>query len=311
MGSAVGDALGMPVEGLSMEEIKLIHGEVREMVSGRLPAGSYTDDTEMMIGVAESLVENEGFNGKDMAKKFIKNFNVFRGYGPSPPEVLEWIEKGEPWDKASEKLFGGAGSYGNGGAMRVAPIGLFYHDDPKKLKLVAYQATQITHAHPLGKEGAALQAYAISLTITLTKPLNKEVFLQNLNDFVESKIYKEKIRLVKDLLNKKAKPQEVVFKLGNGIEAFNSVPTAIYSFLANLESFEESVVYAVNLGGDTDTLGAMTGGLSGSYHGIEKIPQRWKEKLENRVYIESLAEKLWEIKLKVSSKNKYILETLK
>ncbi|RLI05476.1 hypothetical protein DRO26_02050, partial [Candidatus Bathyarchaeota archaeon] len=268
-------------------------------------------DTEMMIGVAESLVENEGFNGKDMAKKFIKNFNVFRGYGPSPPEVLEWIEKGEPWDKASEKLFGGAGSYGNGGAMRVAPIGLFYHDDPKKLKLVAYQATQITHAHPLGKEGAALQAYAISLTITLTKPLNKEVFLQNLNDFVESKIYKEKIRLVKDLLNKKAKPQEVVFKLGNGIEAFNSVPTAIYSFLANLESFKESVVYAVNLGGDTDTLGAMTGGLSGSYHGIEKIPQRWKEKLENRVYIESLAEKLWEIKLKVSSKNKYILETLK
>jgi poly(ADP-ribose) glycohydrolase ARH3 len=89
--------------------------------------------------------------------------------------------------------------------------------------------------------------------------------------------------------------KRVVGELGHGIEAFNSVPTAIYSFLRHSRSFQDAVLYAVNLGGDADTIGAMTGAISGAYHGIEAIPERWRNGLERKDDIEKLAEKLWEI----------------
>lgn len=80
------------------------------------------------------------------------------------------------------------------------------------------------------------------------------------------------------------------------LEPFNSVPTAIYSFLIQPNSFAETVLYAVSLGRDTDTIRAMTGAISGAYLGIESIPDNWKSKLENRLYIQELAKKLWSLK---------------
>jgi poly(ADP-ribose) glycohydrolase ARH3 len=74
------------------------------------------------------------------------------------------------------------------------------------------------------------------------------------------------------------------------------VPTAIYSFLSHPSSFEEAVIYAISLAGDTDTIGAMTGAISGAYLGIEAIPSKWQERLENREYITELANRLWRIK---------------
>ncbi len=86
---------------------------------------------------------------------------------------------------------------------------------------------------------------------------------------------------------------KVIDELGNGIEAFNSVPTAIYSFLSQPHSFAQAVLHAISLGGDTDTIGAMTGAISGAYLGFDSIPGRWKNKFENRPCIEELAERLW------------------
>jgi len=298
VGTAVGDALGMPVEGYDPKQIQLKYGKIKEMLSGKLPAGSYTDDTEMMIGVAESLIENRGFNGEHMAKTFIKNFDLSRGYGFGVQIVLQLISEGESWEEAAKNLFGGVGSYGNGAAMRIAPVSIFYYDNFDELKKTAIKTAKITHTHPLGVEGAVLQAYAIALALNQhpLKNLDIENFLQTLQNFVKSEVYKNKIKKIRLLLSKKTSKWEVIFLLGNGIEAFNSVPTAIYSFLANYKSFEDAVTYAVNLGGDTDTLGAMTGAISGAYHGFEAIPKRWLNKLENLDYLKSLAEKIWEIK---------------
>jgi len=83
--------------------------------------------------------------------------------------------------------------------------------------------------------------------------------------------------------------------LGNGIEAPRSVPTAIYCFLRQTQSYEDTVIYAISLGGDTDTIAAMAGAISGAYLGIETIPSEWRAKLENREYIEALAENLWRL----------------
>jgi poly(ADP-ribose) glycohydrolase ARH3 len=292
LGTAVGDALGAPVEGRSMEMVRSVYDNEKEweMVKGR-----YTDDTEMMIGVAESLIRNKGFNGADMANTFIQNYNANRGYGPGSTGALRLIREGERWDTASKKLFGGEGSYGNGAAMRIAPVGLFYYDDTDALRDAAYNSSMITHSHELGKAGAALQAFAIALAVRG----QKEGMLSELNEFAQNDVYKEKIRLIGMLLDKAPPKKEVIAKLGNGMAAFNSVPTAIYSFL-HAGSFEEGVVYAISLGGDTDTIGAMTGAISGAYYGDRAIPREWVEQLEagekGKRYIRMLADKLYNSK---------------
>jgi len=110
-----------------------------------------------------------------------------------------------------------------------------------------------------------------------------------------------KLKRIGDLLSVEADKLTIIKELGNGVEAHNSVPTAIYSFLKNADNFKDSVLYAISLGGDTDTIGAMTGAISGAYHGIEAIPEDWKRDLERREYIENLAERLWEIKSTLKS----------
>ena len=292
LGTAVGDALGAPTEGWG-------RFAGRRMISGR-----YTDDTHMMIGVAESLIEKRGFDGEHMALTFMQNFyrEPWRGYGPGPPRVFKLIKSGERWDRAAEKLYEG-GSYGNGGAMRIAPVGLFYYDEPEKLYQVACQSARITHSHPLGMEGAVLQARAVALATVCTAKVDPEGFLKELENFIQSEVYRKKINKIYKLLSCKEDKIKIVKELGNGIEAFNSVPAAIYSFLSNLDSFEEAVIYAVSLGGDTDTIGAMTGAIAGAYHGVKGIPCEWKNLLENKIkgrdYILGLATRLWKIKFEV------------
>jgi len=292
VGVAVGDGLGAWREGRGMARREEI-----ESLTERLKQLTYTDDTHMTIGVAESLVESKGFDGEHMAQTFIRNYEAepWRGYGPGPPRIFRMIRSGEPWDRAADKVYTG-GSLGNGSAMRVAPVGLLYSDNPERLREIAYKSSSITHSHELGREGAALQAYAIALALNTPsdEEIDREAFLLKLQDFAQNQLYKQKIACMKELLGEQDRAQ-VVNVLGNGIEALRSVPTAIYSFLLQPKSYKDSVIYAISLGGDTDTIASMTGAISGAYLGIEAIPQEWEAKLENRKYIEALAGKLWQI----------------
>ncbi len=304
LGTHVGDALGMPVEGHDCKTIEMKYGELREMFDARMGAGTYTDDTEMMIGIAESLVECKGFDGRDMADRFVRLYNPERGYGGGTVRALSLIKEGIDWNFAGERVFGG-GSFGNGSSMRIAPIGAFYYDKPDDLRKIAYESSNITHAHPYGKEGAALQAFAVAKAINSdpSEELDRQSFISDLITFVsvEGKLYKARLQHIKELLECRPDKAEVIDRLGNDSSAPNSVPTAIYSFVSHSHDFEDSVSYAVSLGGDTDTIGAMTGAISGAYHGKKGIPQRWLDVLENgergRDYIEMLAEKLWEVKI--------------
>ena len=292
LGVAIGDALGASREGRGMAS----KGEV-ESLAEKLSWLTYTDDTHMTIGVPQSLVDSQGFDGEHMAQTFIRNYEAepWRGYGPGPPRIFRMIKAGEPWNRAGSKLYGG-GSFGNGSAMRVAPIGLLYGDHPAELREIACQSSLITHCHQLGKEGAALEAYAVALA-TNTPPdreVDPEVFIQQLHNFIQHPRYRQKIACIGELLAEEDRVR-VVSVLGNGVEALRSVPTAIYSFLRHPKSYEDSVLYPISLGGDTDTIAAMAGAISGAYLGVEAIPHRWRAKLENRAYIEALAEELWQL----------------
>ena len=292
LGVAIGDAIGASWEGhrmLDEHEIELI-----ATVSHPL---HYTDDTHMTIGVAESLVECGGFDGAHMARRFVNNYlkEPWRGYGPGPPQVFRLIESGEPWDKAAAHIYRG-GSFGNGAAMRVAPIGLFFWNSPAELREAAYLSSLITHSHVLGMEGAALQAMAVALAVAENpdRLLDTPSFVSRLLNFATEDAYRAKIIEFGTLLEHADDRQRVVHQLGHGVEAFNSVPSAIFSFLSHPQDFASTVIYAVSLGGDTDTIASMAGAICGAYQGIEALPSKWQSQLENRDYILSLTHRLWQ-----------------
>jgi poly(ADP-ribose) glycohydrolase ARH3 len=293
LGVALGDAIGASREGHRMaaqHETGLV-----DLTSGSL---RYTDDTHMTIGIAESLVECRGFDGAHMAGRFVDNYvkEPWRGYGPGPPRVFRLIAGGQAWDKAAEHIYAG-GSFGNGAAMRVAPVGLFCWNNHALLRDGARMSSIITHSHPLGIAGATLQAMAVALAVAQdpSEPLDTSSFISRLMDVATEDVYRSKISNFPSLLECPDDRQDVVDQLGHGIEAFNSVPTAIFCFLSHPRDFASTVTYAISLGGDTDTIASMAGAICGACLGVSAIPHNWQERLENRDYISYLADQLWQV----------------
>jgi len=293
VGCAVGDALGMPLEGWSVKRIERQVGSVRRMMPGRLPAGSYTDDAQMTLALAESLLACGGVREEHLMGCFLRRFEPRRGYGPGTRRVLWLWRQGAPWQEAARAAFP-EGSYGNGAAMRVAPVGIAFRRDPLRLREEARRASLLTHAHPWGWQGAVLQAMAVATALCWPGQLDPQAFLERLEPFAEGP-YQEALREVAQLLRGEVSPQEVIHRLGNGVEAHRSVPTAIYCVLRHFQDFEEAVSFAVGLGGDADTIGAMTGAISGALHGLGAIPQHWREVLEDQELFVQLGQRLWEL----------------
>ncbi|HED24552.1 MAG TPA: hypothetical protein ENN91_05445 [Firmicutes bacterium] len=289
LGLATGDALGAPFEGAWLSDTGQVWDSATESSSLH-----YTDDTHMAIGIAESLIACGSFDGHHMADIFIKNFDreSWRGYGAGPPRIFQKIKAGSSWDEAAADIYPG-GSYGNGSAMRVAPIGLFYHNDYNRLASAARGQSIITHTHPWGQEGAVLQALAVALAVNNESPLSPERILVRLQEQAADDLYRRKLKDAENLLET-ANTAEIVSVLGNGIEAFNAVPTAICCALRHPDSYADAVVEAVSLGGDADTIACMAGAIAGAGLGFEAIPEEWLAKLENRNYLDSLAVQLWE-----------------
>jgi poly(ADP-ribose) glycohydrolase ARH3 len=313
----VGDALGAPMEGWDQGRLNATldafldlpraRQELTRAVLGPIVGGTgpayYTDDGQMTLGIAESLIAVQGIYETDMARRFAENFDPKRGYGMGARKILTAIRNGESWQDAGSRLFGGNGSYGNGAAMRVAPIGLFFHDaNAAALRDAAERSASITHTHRLGKEGAVVQATAIATAVHRgadgTSP-DPEDFLAELRERVGDgdEIYQKKLTDIAELLNTRPARHQVTQRLGNDVSAPLSVPAAIYAFLANNDSFEKAVLYAIRLGGDTDTITAMAGAIAGAFHGASAIPVRWLDALENgmkgRDYARRLADALF------------------
>lgn len=288
LGLALGDAIGAPFEGS-------YHGLKPDFLDYLPVVLRYTDDTEMAIGVAESLIEEKGFNADTMAKKFLENYDPFRGYGPGTASILVMLQGGMYWKEANKKVFKD-GSFGNGAAMRVAPLGLFFSYDDELLREAVEEASSITHNHPLGMEGAVILAYAISRVLTMESEFDKKDFIERLVSFTHSEEYGKKLSVIKTLLQTEVKPEDIIDVLGNSILAVESVPTAIYAFLQYGVDFQKTIEFCISLGGDTDTIGAMAGALSGCLIGERSLPRELLFRLEDaekgRQYISGLAGEL-------------------
>ena len=286
VGTAVGDSLGARREG-SAEFVEIADLSPR-----------YTDDTALTIAVAESLTECREFHYWHMAEQFLKTYEKepWRRYGHTLSRVFRLMRNGRLGFGMIDRDLYPEGSFGNGAPMRVAPVGLLYYDDPRMLRDIAYHCAGITHSHELGLEGAALQACAVALSV-LADPRDRRTteFLGTLRMFTKEGPYRERLKAIIRLLGERPSREDVVAQLGNGASSVASVPTAIYAFLSTGD-FKSAVIYAVSLGGDADTIGAMTGAIAGACYGIEGIPSQWRETVENRDYLELQARKLWEVK---------------
>ncbi len=274
LGQAVGDALGSPYEGLPADFIFWTYGPVRELFD-RHPAEvlRYTDDTQMMIGVAETLIDCGEIDGEALLRRFAENYQPERGYGTGARRILESVAEGGDGRHLAETVFPG-GSFGNGAAMRAAPVGLLFCHDLAKVAEQARLSALPTHRHPLGIEGAELFALAVALAAE-GPPLRRGRFYRELEARCTSEEFHWQVRAASKL-----RRGDSLGFLGSSLPAHRSVVTAIACFTTSPDSFEEAVTSAVALGDDTDTLAAMAGALVGAHLGLGGVPARWVNRLE-------------------------------
>ena len=292
VGSALGDAIGeLAFRGLGEAGLRAEIAQRDVLI--------YTDDTAMAIGLAESITQVGRLDGQHLGDTFRANFKrePWRGYASGPPTIFRLVEgRGMSYSEAARSLFGGQGSFGNGAAMRIAPVGLFFHDAPDLYEQARVSAS-VTHAHPIGVDGAAVLAWAIAQAVKLNpqEPFPFEPFSQGLVDFARTPEIRDKMVLVRILVAKDVPPSDAARRLGRSVAVHESMPFALYAFLRHPQSFEACLFCAILHGGDRDTLGAMACAVSGAYLGVEAIPLTWREKIENRQHIEELADKLAEM----------------
>ncbi|HEX9949335.1 MAG TPA: ADP-ribosylglycohydrolase family protein [Thermodesulfobacteriota bacterium] len=296
LGTFVGDAMGREVEGRSWGQIKARYG-----ILSRIGQGIYSDDTEMMIGIMEALAEDPDFDPALTARRFLANFHPVRNYGARIYGIMDQLRKGTPWDQV------GTDSWGNGGAMRIAPIGFFFFDEGALLRDNALLCTRITHKHPQALAGALAQAMAVGMATEkgiAGEVFDRRAFLEEIVAGVEGvdSAMAAEIERIEDLDrggDLEARIKRIASAFPRDVSALGAVPPALASFLMS-DDFEAVVMTAVNAGGDTDTIGAMAGALAGAYYGYSSIPAAWLDPLENgakgRDYVAALAEELARIK---------------
>jgi poly(ADP-ribose) glycohydrolase ARH3 len=290
LGLAIGDALGSHFEAQSPESIgRRYDSPAALFASPPLAPWYYTDDTQMAIGVAETLVACGMIDENALCRAFVANYAPSRGYGRGARVLIECMEDGGNHRQLAEEYFPG-GSYGNGAAMRVAPVGALFRNELDRTMEEARRSALPTHVHPLGIEGAQLLAVAVALSMR-GDSIDRERFFAELISHCTSPEFRDRMQSAAV-----ATSADQLAALGNGIEALESVCTAIACFALSPDSYEAVVGRAILLGGDTDTIAAMAGALSGAALGIEAIPRRLLDSLEDEIkgrsYLLDLADRL-------------------
>jgi ADP-ribosylglycohydrolase len=275
-GLGIGDALG---EMLSYRA----EAAPSRIVQNDLPAGPWfhTDDTEMTISIC-AVLKSHGFIHQDaLAKCFSRRFerDPERGYGRMTRIQMRDIIAGANWRETTANAFGGQGSMGNGGAMRVAPLGAYFADDLDRCATEARASALVTHTHPEGVAGTIAVAAGAAMAWRLRnapKPVRSaEFFREALRLTPESKVRRG--ILVASQTSPEIPVAEVAKALGNGslVTAPDTVPFCMWMAAHHLDNFVEALARTICVGGDCDTNAAIVGGIVGLSAGRKAIPADW------------------------------------
>lgn len=254
-GLSVGDALGE----------KFFFRDLEEIRSRQIPTGpwSYTDDTEMALSIVEQLGQRGAIDQDRLATAFAIRYNPRRGYGGAAHQLLEAIGRNPPgmWRTLTPAMFGGKGSFGNGAAMRIAPLGAFFCDDYARAAEQARLASQVTHSHPEGIAGGVAVALAAAW-LSRDQAWNRQAFFETILEFTPPGQTHRGLERARDLSRDKS-AQEAARELGNGdkVTAQDTVPFALWCAAAHPDDYRGAFWLTVEGRGDQDTNCAIVGGL--------------------------------------------------
>ncbi|SES35840.1 ADP-ribosylglycohydrolase family protein [Streptomyces qinglanensis] len=304
-GLAVGDALGSQF---------FVPANLSYLRRRELPPGNWqwTDDTEMAASVVAVLAAHGRTDQDALAASFARRHDFDRGYGPAVNRMLRLIrqENGD-WRELAASLFDGQGSWGNGGAMRVAPLGAWFSDDPERAADEAVRSAEVTHRHPEAVAGTRAVAAAAALVAgaelglpaapggargtdfgaaptaapvsgePAPTPLTAERLLARVQELVPRSAVQAGLRRAVDLLDY-ADVGTVAAVLGCGrrTSTQDTVPFALWAAARNLGDFRAALWATASAGGDVDTTCAIVGGIVAAAGPGAAPPREWHERTE-------------------------------
>ena len=297
VGFAVGDALGMPTQFLSRDEIRNYYRKpVTTFIRAHeghasqfLPPGSYTDDTQMMLATAECLVECgtlEPARQADALLSWYLNTTPHRTPMRANELACKHLATGKGWNKS------GVFSSGCGAAIRMPPIGLLYLRNTDALVKAALDACMITHTDPHAKASSVAVAYLIARLVQSnqhTSPGDQVLEIADRVHLFDADMA-ALLRWVTQIVH--LRPEEALFEIGTSSDALEVVPAATYCFLKHPRQFAEAVLIAVNAGDASDSIAALTGSFVGAFAGCEAIPAEWREGVEDSKILVAIGEQL-------------------
>lgn len=290
LGLSVGDAFGSMLDGYGAE---LARRAAKRLISPKRP-WRWTDDTAMAISIVELLELHGTIDPDVLAASFVRRFQQEpnRGYGAGAYGLLSRIHFGASWREESTRMFGGKGSFGNGAAMRAAPVGAFFAPDLERVRAEALRSAEPTHAHPDGAAGAV--AVAIAAALARTCAISRQAMLGEVARWTPVSLTRDKL-LRAEQLGLECDVQFAGEELGTGsnVTSQDTVPFAVWAAVRHIDSYEEALWTATTHPGldlcsnamaifaiDRDTVGAIVGGIVACATGVEGIPIQWRDASE-------------------------------
>lgn len=315
IGSAIGDAMGMPASFMTPDQIRRIYGRITDFLPpdeeqkahGSLAEGAITDDTEESLIIAQVLLEARGFDQALFIEKMrlwaIDNDMLASTViGPSTRSFLESIINDADLQDISKP------GDTNGGAMRVAPVGIFYHGDITRAIKAAIASARPSHGSKPGLASSAAVAAAIAMAVEGSCSV-EEIMAAAIRGAeageaegadIAAPSVAARINLAMELVdrNQGKSLDEICYQLyryiGAGMKSYESIPLSLGVFYAAKGVYTDGLLSAINIGDDADTNGAITGAICGAYSGADNIPSAWIEKLQetNQIDFLGMAEEL-------------------
>ena len=288
-GFLIGDAMGVPLE--FEERRKLLENPVVHMIgngSYPVPKGSWSDDSSMMIATMESIMCKNGIDYDDLMTKF-SEWISYAKY-TSVDEVfdigrttLKAIVRFQEGISPLEAGLAGENYNGNGSLMRMLPIAFYINQKQlsgNDIVDLVYDLSSLTHSHEISKLGCYIFVrYVMFLLDGFDKIKSYELIKKLDYSFADFSAYDKYARILKDDIMKL--PLEQISSSGYVVDTLEAVLWCI----GNTSNFEKAIIGSINLGGDTDTIGALTGGIAGIIYGYDSIPKEWLNDLQKQDYL--------------------------
>lgn len=295
-GTACGDALGRPVEHLPLEQIEEKYG--KNGILKLPPESPWTDDTQLMLVLARGLLHGAEFELPELMDKIAEELVLWLdepdlGAGATTRGAALNLNNGIHWSES------GLNSKTCGSLMRVGILGFIFRNDPEKLIEAASLSGRITHTHPAADAASIAGAYAVKMALDGVTPEEMFQLLLRVTEGISDE-FTEALKGSYELAHSNLSDAEALQKIGQGWYADETFALAYFCILRYPDNYKKAVQTAVNITGDSDSVGSVAGGILGARLGIEAVPVSWVEALEEKEKLESMIAPLLEKYFQVS-----------